>query len=484
MWRPRKTNYTGVVAAAAVAWLCTPLHAQAPASPDEPWPIPAGAGARALSGLHADGNTPPLDFRRPYDLPALIDLAQRSSPETRAAWEVAREAAADIGLVESAYLPQLSLQALGGFEHTPLPAPKNLVPAGYFVSNTHELIPALAIKWLLFDFGQRAAKLEAVRADSFVANVSFTAAHQKLVFTVSQAYFNLGAAQGRFHAAQKALSTAGVSLDATTAKRANGLATVVAVAQTERQAAQARYNLAQAEGAVNTAQANLVAALGIPADSKLEVVDSSQLALPPSPSKNVAAAIRDAFTHRPDVIAALGLIDSAEAALKSAELSHRPVIEMSAHAFQNFGSVSSDGRPYSSVDKPGANILFLFKLPLLDGGERASRVSAAKAKVRQAEARLAAARDAAATQVVKAHNDLVTSLAAYEAADAVGQAARTSYDAALRSYQQGVGTYTDLAAEENAMAQAEAQIEDARAAAHSAAAAMAFAMGSLQSDTP
>jgi outer membrane protein len=57
------------------------------------------------------------------------------------------------------------------------------------------------------------------------------------------------------------------------------------------------------------------------------------------------------------------------------------------------------------------------------------------------------------------------------------QAAGTSYDAALRSFQQGVGTYTDLATEEAAVADAERQVEDARAAAHTAAAGLAFAMG-------
>ncbi len=72
------------------------------------------------------------------------------------------------------------LQAIGGFQHTPLPMPRNLVPAGYFVSDTREVIPALALKWLLFDFGRRAAQLQAARADSFVANVTFTGAHQKL----------------------------------------------------------------------------------------------------------------------------------------------------------------------------------------------------------------------------------------------------------------------------------------------------------------
>ncbi len=167
--------------------------AQAPPSAEQPWAIPESASRRAA----ALGDTGLAVPHKQYDLAALVDLAERENPNTRAAWEVAREAAAGIGLAESAYLPQLSLQAIGGFQHTPLPMPKNLVPAGYFVSDTREVIPALALKWLLFDFGRRDAQLQAARADSFVANVAFTGAHQKLIFDVSQAYFDLGAARGQ-----------------------------------------------------------------------------------------------------------------------------------------------------------------------------------------------------------------------------------------------------------------------------------------------
>src|SRR6202521_2876190 len=247
--------------------------AQAPPSPEQPWAIPESASRRAA----ALGDTGFAVPHKQYDLAALVDLAERENPNTRAAWEAAREAAAGIGLAESAYLPQLSLQAIGGFQHTPLPMPRNLVPAGYFVSDTREIIPALALKWLLFDFGRRDALLQAARADSFVANVAFTGAHQKLIFAVSQAYFDLGAARGRLHAAQKALSTAITTQEAATAKRNNGLATVVAVAQSQRQSAQARYALVAAEGAERTGRANLIAALGVPADAELDAVDSAEL---------------------------------------------------------------------------------------------------------------------------------------------------------------------------------------------------------------
>jgi outer membrane protein TolC len=193
----------------------------------------------------------------------------------------------------------------------------------------------------------------------------------------------------------------------------------------------------------------------------------------------VQATIKQALAHRPDVIAALGQVDSAEASLKGAQRAYYPTISVSAHAFQNMGAVSSDGKPYSSINRSGGNILLSFSVPIYDGGMRSSEVSVARAKLREAQEKLEQTRDSAAQQVVKAYNDLLTSLSEYDSATALRQAAHTAYDAALRSYRQGVGTYTDLATEENAMVQAETEVGDARASAHTAAAALAFAMGTI-----
>jgi outer membrane protein len=449
--------------------------AQAPPGPEHPWAIPESAIQRAAALGDAGFSVP----RKQYDLVALVDLAERANPKTREAWEAARAAAAAIGLVESAYLPQLSLQAIGGFQHTPLPIPRNLVPAGYFVSDTREVIPALALKWLLFDFGRRNAQLQAARADSFVANVAFTGAHQKLIFEVSQAYFDLGAARGKLRAAKKALSTALTTQDAAIAKQNNGLATVVAVAQAQRQTAQTRYTLAAAEGAERTALANLITALGVPAATQSDVVDSAELPLPSSPADSVSKAVDQALAHRPDIIAALGKVDAAEATAKGERRSYYPVIELAGQAYQNIGALNSDGGPYSHIDRPGQSIFLSFSVPLFDGGMRRSRISMADAKAREAQEQLAATRDSASQQVVRAYNGLLTSLAEHDAATGLSQAAHTAYEAALRSYRQGVGTYTDLATEENAVVQGDTQVEDARANAHTAAAALALSMGAI-----
>ena len=414
-----------------------------------------------------------------YDLAELIDLAQRLNPETHEAWEQARQAALAVGLVESNYAPQISIEAIAGFQRTPGPIPKTVVPKGYFIANTVEAIPMLALKWLLFDFGRREGQEQAARANSFSANVAFTGAHQKLVFVVSRAYFSLGAARGRLSAAKQALKNAETVQDAAQSRRDRGLTTVVVVAQAQRQTAQARLNLTKAKGDDRTAYANLIAAIGMPADTQIDIADSSEKPLPAEPPENLSAAIQDALANRPDVIAALGKIEAAEATVKSRRADHNPTIALAAQVYQNMGALSTDGSPYYSVNKPGGNILLTLSIPLFDGGARNTRDAVAQSELSAARDKLASVRDAAAQQVVSAYNDLWTSLAAYAASLTVREAAQTSYDAAFGAYLNGVGTYTDVASEQTALASADADKEDAHANVFTAAAALAFATGTM-----
>ena len=70
-----------------------------------------------------------------------------------------------------------------------------------------------------------------------------------------------------------------------------------------------------------------------------------------------------------------------------------------------------------------------------------------------------------------------------ESAAATGlfEAARIAYDAALGSNRYGGGTYTDLVNNKTELTHAQAEAEYARANAFTAAAALAFAIGSTRS---
>ena len=129
------------------------------------------------------------------NLAELIDLAQSMNSDTRIAWEQAKQAAFAVGLSLADYLPQISADALFGYQHTAIPLPKFVNPTGEIIIDTAQVFPAFVIKWLLFDFGKRDCMLEAALARSYASNVAFTEAHQKLIFEVAKAYFDFNAAR-------------------------------------------------------------------------------------------------------------------------------------------------------------------------------------------------------------------------------------------------------------------------------------------------
>src|SRR6266853_4799386 len=64
-----------------------------------------------------------INPRKIYGLAELIDIAERNNPDTRVAWERARQAAAAVGLSESAYYPFLVASAAAGYDRAFIPFP-------------------------------------------------------------------------------------------------------------------------------------------------------------------------------------------------------------------------------------------------------------------------------------------------------------------------------------------------------------------------
>jgi len=426
------------------------------------------------------GNAVDVQPGREYRLDELIDLAERSNPETREAWERARQAAFAVGLVESSFLPEIAAEALAGYQRTPLPIPKDLVSRGYFTATTLEVLPTLSVKWLLFDFGRRSNAEEGAKANALAANVAFNGANQKLVFTVSRDYFALDATRGKLRVAEQALKNAGVVQDAVESRRRNGLATSVDVAQAVRQSAQARYDLERAKGAARAAYESLVASMGVVPSAPIQVAGNGDMDLPALPGEAVEQLVEKALAARPDLIAAEGKIRAADANLRKEEADDYPTVALEAQGYQNIGEISALSSHYSSVNEPGASVMVKFSWSLFDGGARKARASIARSQAAAARDSLDHARDEAVKQVTTTYDALKTSLAENQAAIALKNAAQAAYDAGLDSYRHGVGTYIALVNDETALTQAQSTFEDARASALSSAVGLAFATGSIE----
>jgi outer membrane protein len=124
-------------------------------------------------------------------------------------------------------------------------------------------------------------------------------------------------------------------------------------------------------------------------------------------------------------------------------------------------------------------VLLGVSIPIFDAHRRANAIQQAKNDEDKAGAALNAVRLNAIREIVTAQISLRTSLAANDAASISRAAAQTSYDAALDSYKQGVGTVTTAVEAETRLFEAELAEADAYTSALSAAATLAYATGQL-----
>lgn len=178
---------------------------RAPASPDTQWATP---DLRVFSDPLRLEQTTEIDPQKDYELSELIDLAERTNPETRVAWERAKEAASAVGLARSEYYPVLALKASGEWARLPEPLPLTPQQAGYMDLEAQQARTVAELQWVLLDFGRRAAEVGAARNRLLAANLGFNARHQQIVFKVQTAFYGLSTVRGRITVAQTALELA------------------------------------------------------------------------------------------------------------------------------------------------------------------------------------------------------------------------------------------------------------------------------------
>ena len=502
---------------AAVLCGCNDTRDLAPASPDTPWQTtvskpggqpntappgtpPAALASGAVPGrfdlprdaaLPYPDTHPEIDAGHEYSLVELIDIAQRSNKQTRIAWEQARQAAIAVGISRAAYLPQLTVDVLGGYQRSVSPFPNLNLPSnlglnntynkGYITSQTEGVFPSVTISYLLLDFGGRTANVQAARQSSFAANVAFTAAHQQLILEVSQSYFQLGAADAQAESAAQSLKNAELLLDAAEAKLRHGEGTVTDVDQARRSVAQSRYAVAQAATTRNASVYSLLSAMGAPPDLKLRVAFPSNQVLPRQAGATVQQLMQTALERRPDLLADLAKLRASQAQVASARSELFPKLLLSAKGSGKYGQISTENLPSTSIRGTEAGVYLDFSWTIFQGGTLQNRVRLAQSATAEAVTTLQQAQDQAMRQVALNYDELATGLTQYDAALALQTASETAFASAADAYRHGVGTLTEASNAQTALATARGTVAAAHAQVLTTAAALAFATGQLTS---
>jgi outer membrane protein TolC len=455
---------------------------------------------RDLAGYRSNEARVSIDPRKIYKLAELIDIAERNNPETRVAWEHARQAAAAVGLSESAYYPFLVASAAAGYDRAFIPFPTlsvnqkklaagpnlsavSITGGGSLVTEAQVYRGELSAKWLLLDFGERSAVVAAAREQLMMANVGFNATHQKIVFQVTDRFYQLGTARQKVLVAQSSLEAAQTVEQAVQARIDSGLATRPELLQAQQQSAQSEFDVDATTGIESDAQVALVESIGVLPTVPLHVADLSERSTSERANGSVDELIGRALSQRPDLVAKLANVYARQDGIKKVRAEYYPKVAIEAHATETELDVSINHSDYFGDHRPTLGVFLTASVPIFDGFARDRQMDMAKAELRAAENELAGARDSAVREVWKAYTDFKTALRKQDSATKLVTASQNAFDAALESYKQGLSTYPEIASAQRNLAAARSVSHDTQSAIFTTASALALSTGDLARPT-
>ena len=305
-----------------------------------------------------------VDPEKTYELPELIDIAQRTNPETRVAWERARQAAIAVGLAEGTYYPLLAATATGGAAHLAMPFPANVFPGGlpngYLTTNAQFVLPIVSLEWWLLDFGRRASAVDAAKALKLEATVGSTPSTSRSCSrSRRRSMRSPRSAGGSPRRARRSIRRRHWKT-AAEARRAHGEGTLPEALQAHEEVARAQYEVDDALAAEIDARMALAESMGVLPTTPIRVVDVSQQPLPPGAEESVDDAVDRALAQRvPDLLARLATLREKEAEVRHARAEYFPKVGVRAATGRNIwadrlrgrsslGSTRSSGTPGSA----------------------------------------------------------------------------------------------------------------------------------------
>ena len=455
------------------------LRRQIAPTPSSPWQSPD------LSGYKSElksAERSPIDPLKRYDLVELIDLALRQNPETRIAWETARQAAIGVGLAESQYFPVLALAASGGYQTEPLPAPQDVAPSGFFRADLATALPIVSLRWLVLDFGRRKNAVDGSKARLLAANLSFNRKHQEIIFNVQRAFIALTSLRARIAVAQSAVDSARAVRESAEAKLSNGLGTLPEVLLARQQEAQASFDLEDLLATERDAEVTLAESIGIPPTTPIQITEFSALPAPAALEESADKVIDKALDGRPDLIARVAVLRGKEAEVRRARADYYPTLSLKANYNVLAGAVKITGGQSSSIGwfsaaEPGYGVGFAFEWDIFNGNATRRRVELAESERRAAEVEVISARDRAIRDVWKAYSDVRLAIRKLDVAAALVGASKKSYEANLESNRQGLGTLVDLLAARREYVRAQFVELDTKLQLLNTSSALAFSTG-------
>jgi outer membrane protein len=421
-----------------------PLNVKDLTSPAANQPWTPGQSLPQVSAPEPLAAVPNSALSGPLSLADLTDLALLLNPRTRQAWFQARAEAATVGIEKADNWPTIT----GLYSHrigrvisgtTGLP-----VPVQTFYG------PNVSLSYILYDFGQREADIEAANYRLLAANLSQNRVLQEVANQVEQAYYRVLAFDYLVRASRESLTNFETAFDAAQRRRSSGLATAGDEYRAETQVGQARLVLTRNEGELSKARGQLANAVGLPVNFPLQLKPVSEKPPVSEIMQSMEMLLEKAKASRPDLIAAEARALAARASALSASRAGLPSLEIVANYGRvNFtnGGVGANNTGTALGQRAEQDIYqlgFNLRIPIFSG----FRDTYTKRRAEEVAAQAESARDQLVSQaeleVWQAYFDLQTSASSVASTANLVKSATESAAAAAARYKGGIGTLLDF----------------------------------------
>lgn len=417
-------------------WLADPLNTDSGINTQAGKPWTASPTLPALPKVQSLSSA---DQNRVWTLPQLTAFALAHNPQTAAAWDALRAQAASVGMAESAWLPSLSL-------NTTASRRQSASTAGFTVPARNSVNPNLTLSYTLWDFGLRSAKVDAAKAQEWVAGFTQNQSIQTVAFNVSQAYYQLLGNQSLLVADEKTVAENQKNLEAAEVLHRAGQATIGALYQARAAMAQAQSTLAAQQQTVQSSAGILASTLGLRPDTLLEIKVLPLNEQPPQLHQAAATLMHSALSANPTLQEARAQVAVAQANVRSAEASGLPTLGVS----------SSYGYLFQGGFRPGDTwtVGFTLTVPLFTGFNTHYQIRQNEALRDQAESNLAASRNSTESTIWQDYHSFQGATAAWPGAHSGLENAEKALEVVQAQYRVGQATIQDVLLAESTLAQA------------------------------
>lgn len=404
----------------------------------------------ALDPLFTSSVQPPtgcIDKNISTDELALADLVQIgicTNPSLSAQYMGVKAAESSLGAGRGQYLPTVTLSGganINGYrveEH------------GSYKQSEPYTARADA-NWLLFDFGGRESRVNALRAYADAANYGYNAALKDLMLSIQTAYLRLLAAQESLVSAKANLDSYEQSYNEAQKRYKLGMVSLSDKLQAQTRYEQALLSVVLAEGEVKQYSGQLAVLLNLSPSTPLKLqkpqFDQYTTAIE---KDDVEQLMKDALANRPELRAQESVQRAAKSNVTSAKTNMLPSISATASSVINDTSWKHDSL-YERNNTAGLAV----SMPLFTGFSNFYNVKSASWLYKQEVSNTQNLRLTIQNEVWHNYQNYKTAVRSYEISQTVLNSAEENHRVAFRYYQVGKADILTLL-------DAVAQLADAR----------------------